>query len=104
VENNLSVVANGNLIAYTGIPRYVSEVLKEGESWLDMMNRTKPEKNAIKEEQKANARLIAAAPDMLNGLCEAKTIIYNLCNNLEKRDGRELQAIFDEIILKATEQ
>ena len=68
IESNLSVVANGNNIAFTGIPRHVSEIRNEGESWLDMRNRTEPERKAVEEEQKANARLIAAAPDMLEAL------------------------------------
>ena len=53
------------------------------------------------EEEEANAKLIAAAPDLLKGLIEAKTIIYNLCNGLEKRDAIELQTILDTIINKA---
>ena len=56
-----------------------------------------------KGEWKANAKLIAAAPDLLNTLIEAKAIFYNLYNGLEKRDSIELQAIFDTVIKKATE-
>lgn len=65
IKSNKSVVANGNNIAFTGSPRFVSEIRNEGESWLDMRHRTEPERMAIDEEQDANARLIASAPDLL---------------------------------------
>ena len=68
IESNLSVVANGNNIAFTGLPRKVSEIRNDGESWLDMRNRTEPERKAIDEERKANAKLIAAAPELLEAL------------------------------------
>jgi len=73
IKSNKSVVANGNNIAFTGAPRFVSEIRNEGESWLDMRQRTEPERKSIDEEQEANARLIASAPDLLqalNDLCE----------------------------------
>lgn len=75
VESNLSVVANGNNIAFTGIPRHVSEIRKEGESWLDMRNRTEPERKAIYEEQKANAKLISAASEMFEALKSAEAYL-----------------------------
>ena len=68
IESNLSVVANGNNIAFTGLPRKVSEIRNDGESWLDMRNRTEPERKAIDEERKANAKLISAAPEMFEAL------------------------------------
>lgn len=39
---------------------------------------------------------------LLNACRKAKTIIYNLCNGLEKRHPIVLQAILDKPILKAT--
>ena len=54
------------------------------------------------EEVLANAKLIAAAPDMLNALIEAKTIIYNLYYNIEKRKPIDLMAMIDPAINKAT--
>ena len=68
IESNLSVDANGNNIAFTGLPRKVSEIRNDGESWLDMRNRTEPERKAIDEERKANAKLISAAPEMFEAL------------------------------------
>lgn len=47
------------------------------------------------------ASIMAASSDMLNTLKEAKSIIYNLCNNLETRSQHELQAIIDTAINKA---
>ena len=38
--------------------------------------------------------------ELLETLKEAKTIIYNLCNNLEKRSEIELQSILDTTINK----
>lgn len=55
------------------------------------------------EQAKANAKLIATAPELLDACIEAKAIIYNLYNNLEKRKQEELQAIFDKVIKKAIE-
>ena len=40
--------------------------------------------------------------ELIETLKEAKTIIYNLSNNLEKRSEKELQAIFDKVINKTT--
>ena len=68
IESNLSVVANGNNIAFTVIPRHISEIRNEGESWLDMRHRTEPERKLVDEEQKANAKLISAAPEMFEAL------------------------------------
>ena len=59
-------------------------------------------RDTTESKTKANAKLIAAAPEMLKALYEAKTIIYNLSNNLEKRSEVELQMILDEAVLKAT--
>ena len=55
------------------------------------------------EEAIANAKLIAAAPDLLKAVSEAKTIVYNICNGMEPRSPEEIQAIFDTVIKKATE-
>lgn len=68
IASNNSIVADGNNIAFTGSPRFVSEIRNEGESWLEMRQRTEPERIAIEEERSANARLIASAPDLLQAL------------------------------------
>lgn len=55
-------------------PRSVDETRLHGESWLDMRNRTQQERDAISDEVKANACLIAAAPELLEALaaCEQR--------------------------------
>lgn len=55
----------GGVIAFTAIPRSVDESREHGESWIEMRDRTQPERDVIAREQVANARLIAAAPDLL---------------------------------------
>jgi hypothetical protein len=59
--------ANG-YVAFTAIPRDVSDERAAGESWLDMRNRTKVERDSIRTEQEANQFLITAAPDMFEAL------------------------------------
>ena len=50
------------------------ETRLENESWFDMMNRISPELKKRDEELKANARLIAAAPEMLEALKEVSRL------------------------------
>lgn len=57
-------------VCFTGAPRKVDEARQPGESWLDMHNRTAPERAAIAAEESANARLIAASPTMADYLRE----------------------------------
>jgi hypothetical protein len=59
--------------------------------------------NGHAKEWEANTRLISAAPDLLDGCIEAKTMIRNICNGTEKRSERECQSILDSVIKKATE-
>lgn len=44
------------------------EIKEDGESWLDMRERTKPLREASNKEKIANLKLIAAAPEMLEML------------------------------------
>jgi len=62
--------ANG-FVAFVAIPRTVCDDREEGESWIDMRTRTEGARLAVADEQRANARLIAAAPDLLAVLREA---------------------------------
>jgi len=55
-------------IAFTAIPRTVSDARLDGESWLDMRERTEDERLAVDFEQRCNTRLIAAAPELLEAL------------------------------------
>lgn len=66
---SLGVIAHtGGCIAFTAIPRKVNQEREEGESWLDMRDRTQAERESVKQEEAANARLIAAAPELLEAL------------------------------------
>lgn len=63
-----AVAHASGFIAFPTMPREASEDRIDGESWLDMRTRTQPDRDAIDSEKEANARLIAAAPDMLQAL------------------------------------
>lgn len=52
-------------IALPLLPRDVDETRYRRESWLSMRERTEPDREKIKNEKLANARLIAASPDLL---------------------------------------
>lgn len=62
--------SKGNYIAFTSLPYKIDQTQNDGESWLDMRQRIAPQINARDRAQEANARLIAAAPDMLEALEE----------------------------------
>lgn len=49
-------------------PLRPDETRKDGESWIDMRHRIQPQLDAREAECEANARLIAAAPDLLSAL------------------------------------
>jgi hypothetical protein len=57
--------------------RHVDDTRHEGESWLAMRERTEPLRAAAKAEAAANARLFAAALEMLDTLQEAKHMFAN---------------------------
>jgi hypothetical protein len=59
-------------VCFTAIPRKVDEARQPGESWLDMRNRTQQDRDATAVEESANARLIAAAPELLEALIDAR--------------------------------
>ena len=74
--------------------RDTDEEREPGESWLDMRKRTAPEREINNEiEPKANAKLIAAAPEMFNALIQLRMSIMReinpsnqLLENIEKID------------------
>lgn len=57
-------------IAFPCSPRNVNEDRINGESWMEMRARTKLDRDAVSNEQNANARLIAATPVLLKELQE----------------------------------
>ena len=60
--------ATGHIAFTTCNPRTIDETRLDGESWLDMRGRTKADRDELENEVKANARLIAAAPELLEKL------------------------------------
>lgn len=74
-------------VAFTAFPWEVAEERQEGESWIDMRERTEPDRNKLHAEKMANAQLIAAAPDLLSAL-------HNMLEDGDKTDREQaLRAI-----------
>ena len=76
-----SIRTESEHIASCSIVRRTDETRLNGESWLDMMNRTAKQREIdVHTEPMANAKLIAAAPDLFEacvlalGLLEAENI------------------------------
>lgn len=74
----------------------IDESRQEGESWLDMRNRTESARQAAKEESNANMYLIAAAPEMYAQLAELRDSMAFL-----KGDDYELVVQADKVLAKA---
>ena len=91
------IKCNGELVAYTAtlIDR-VDETRLDGESWLDMRHRTNAERLACSEEEMANAKLIAAAPSLLEAL-------ISLYESLPDGYASECLPMVRKAIKKATE-
>jgi len=88
------VKSNGKLIVTVWSPRSEDDEILNGESWLSMRNRTKQDRIDIKEEMDANAKLIAAAPELLEAL-------INLVNQIENEHVSEFMDEFSEQADKA---
>lgn len=77
----------------------------EGESWLDMRNRTEHIRNEKELEMKANAKLIACAPEMLEML---ENLIDVELFDLEKGEPTESYYQYfnqiEQLIKKATDE
>ena len=59
------------LLATAWFPKKMPDTRDErlkGESWINAYDRLAPQRALIKSEMKANARLIASAPDLLDAL------------------------------------
>ena len=63
-------------------PRTIDETRLQNESWLDMRNRTAQDRADLSEEVKSNARLIAAAPELLEALKGAVAELLAVVNSL----------------------
>lgn len=95
---NGHITSNGESIAFTAtLLGRIDETKLNGESWLDMRNRTESERINCENEKKANAKLIAAAPELLDALIgffntkydpewlyENKELIINAKNAIKK--------------------
>ena len=78
-KNGAVTAENGFLLASAHYPKQMPDIngeRMEGESWADAYKRLEPVRYAIAEEMDANARLIAAAPDLLEALDWCLAEIY----------------------------
>lgn len=111
-QKNASITsANGWPIAFASYPERMPDTNEErepGESWLDASNRLKTERDRIESKMEANARLIAAAPELLEA---AKLVIawYEAEDDHSKADlyqrlqmCRDSEAALRAAIAKAT--
>lgn len=103
---SVGAIAHQNgFIAFPCLPRRVDETRVEGESWLDMRSRTEFDRKNISEEQDSNARLIAAAPELLEALMDCTKWMEALrasgdAGNWDWENDHYTKAV--EIIAKAT--
>lgn len=67
-----------DFIASIWSPRTADERRMDGESWLDMRKRTNPARAAIEAEKCANARRIAANPDLVECFAAAEASMEKL--------------------------
>ena len=91
--------ANGWPIAFASYTERMPDTNEErepGESWLDASNRLKTERDRIESKMEANARLIAAAPELLEAL-------GTLLNRLEGIGGEHVTGMegVDADLMKA---
>ncbi|MGB1214863.1 MAG: hypothetical protein ACPG4X_15965 [Pikeienuella sp.] len=70
-----SIYNGGKLIATVHLPFAIDEPRLDGESWVEMMERTKPEREARDIEGDANAHLIAAAPELYEALARGLRLL-----------------------------
>jgi hypothetical protein len=86
-------------VAFVAIPRTVSDERLDGESWLDMRQRTEGARAAAAVEQEANARLIATAPELL---AELQQVYERSYNPFEPDNQSEQYKRVGALIAKAT--
>jgi len=100
------IKCNDELVAYTAtLISSVDETRLDGESWLDMRYITNSERLACSEEEMANTRLIAAAPELLNRL---NSLVLSVKAHPDYQFGEEgdewhdIVSLAEETIKKAT--
>lgn len=70
------VKAGHEPIAFTAtLMNRIDETRDTNESWLSMRERTAVQRKAIKKEEAANTKLLASAPDLLDGLKHAFNLL-----------------------------
>ena len=70
--NNINIGFTATLISR------VDETRLKGESWLDMRDRTEQDRINCDVEEKANAQLISASPNLLHALIDLVEIVDTL--------------------------
>lgn len=70
-DNGTCIEKHGKLIASAWFPWKVDDTRLEGESWLDMRDRTEPDRERMVNEQQANAEFICRAVNSHYDLVEA---------------------------------
>ena len=79
--SNKCVVSDGNIILMTCDPWYPSQVLQDGESWLSMRKRIKPDQLKVDKERIANGFLASKSPELLKSLIDVVKFL-NCCPHL----------------------
>lgn len=82
---------NEHIVTAWGLEGRVSDERNEGESWLQMRERTDPSRKEAEMEGIANAHLIAATPDMYKWIESEHCPNSNCDNNGAINHGDELE-------------
>jgi hypothetical protein len=85
------IECNNEIISLGGYLRTCDDTRLDGESWLSMRERTVKDRQDIINEQLYNAKLIAAAPELLDALQRVEKAINNM--GLNGRFGNTQQYI-----------
>lgn len=81
---NTHIYCNGKIIALSGLLTKCDDSIEPGESWLDMRARTKPERDAIASEVKANVKRLVHC---WNNFDELLAALKGLVNDLIQENG-----------------
>lgn len=72
---NTHIYCDGKIIALSGLLTKCDDSIEPGESWLDMRARTKPERDAIASEVKANVKRLVHCWNNFDEVMEALELI-----------------------------